>query len=102
VNNTIRLRDGRCWCAIRLTGRAGAGSCVAGDCAYLLAKMYRRPIDRAQAARYRKYVASHEIVRKIHLVRQMPRPESGSVRHAGTSMTSMRSLKIKHPFFFTG
>ena len=37
----------------------------------LLAKMYRRPIDRGQAARYRKYVASHDIVRKIHLVRQM-------------------------------
>ena len=37
----------------------------------LLAKMYRRPIDRGQAARYRKYVASHDIVRKTHLVRQM-------------------------------
>jgi len=37
----------------------------------LLAKMYRQPIDRGQAARYRKYVASHEIVRKTHLVRQM-------------------------------
>src|SRR4029077_11666981 len=37
----------------------------------LLAKMYRRPIDRGEAARYRKYVASHEIVRKDHLVRHM-------------------------------
>ena len=33
--------------------------------------MYRRPIDRSYAARYRKYVGSHEIVRKAHLVRQM-------------------------------
>jgi hypothetical protein len=33
--------------------------------------MYRRPIDRGRAARYRKYLASHEIVRKTHLVRQM-------------------------------
>ena len=33
--------------------------------------MYRQPIDRGQAARYRKYIASHEIVRKTHLVRQM-------------------------------
>ena len=37
----------------------------------LLAKMYRQPIDRGHAARYRKYVGSHEIVRKAHLVRQM-------------------------------
>jgi hypothetical protein len=37
----------------------------------LLAKMYRRPIDRGQAARYRKYVGSREIVRKAHLVRQI-------------------------------
>ena len=33
--------------------------------------MYRQPIDRARAARYRKYIGSHEIVRKAHLVRQM-------------------------------
>ena len=33
--------------------------------------MYRQPIDRGYAARYRKYVGSHEIVRKAHLVRQM-------------------------------
>jgi len=37
----------------------------------LLAKMYRKPIDRVQAARYRKYVGSHDLVRKVHLVRQM-------------------------------
>jgi hypothetical protein len=33
--------------------------------------MYRRPIERGQASRYRKYVASHDIVRKAHLIRQM-------------------------------
>ena len=37
----------------------------------LLAKMYRRPIDRALAARYRRYVGSHEVVGKAHLVRQL-------------------------------
>ena len=37
----------------------------------LLAKMYRRPIDREAAARYRKYVSSHHVSRKAHLVRQM-------------------------------
>jgi predicted metal-dependent hydrolase len=71
VNNTIRLRDGRL--LVRLSDLLeGAPDAVLRAIAHiLLAKMYRQPIDRGQAARYRKYVASHEIVRKAHLVRQM-------------------------------
>jgi len=71
VNNTIRLRDGRL--LVRLSDLLeGAPDTVLRAIAHiLLAKMYRQPIDRAHAARYRKYVASHEIVRKTHLVRQM-------------------------------
>jgi predicted metal-dependent hydrolase len=71
VNNTIRLRQGRL--LVRLSDLLeGAPEAVLRAIAHiLLAKMYRRPIDRAQAARYRKYLASHEIVRKTHLVRQM-------------------------------
>jgi hypothetical protein len=56
LNNTIRLREGRL--LVRLSD-------------LLLAKMYRKPIDRGHATRYRKYVASHDIVRKAHLVRQL-------------------------------
>lgn len=71
VNNTIRLRDGKL--LVRLSDLLeGAPEAVLRAIAHiLLAKMYRRPIDRARAARYRKYVASHEIVRKAHLVRQI-------------------------------
>ena len=71
VNNTIRLRNGRL--LVRLSDLLeGAPETVMRAIAHiLLAKMYRRPIDRGQAARYRKYVASREIVRKAHLVRQM-------------------------------
>jgi hypothetical protein len=71
VNNTIRLRDGRL--LVRLSDLLeGAPDTVLRAIAHiLLAKIYRQPIDRGQAARYRKYVASHEIVRKTHLVRQM-------------------------------
>jgi predicted metal-dependent hydrolase len=71
VNNTIRLREGRL--LVRLSDLLeGAPDAVLRAIAHiLLAKMYRRPIDRGQSARYRKYVASHEIVRKTHLVRQM-------------------------------
>jgi len=71
VSNTIRLRNGRL--LVRLSDLLeGAPDTVLRAIAHiLLAKMYRRPIDRGQAARYRKYVASHEIARKAHLVRQM-------------------------------
>jgi predicted metal-dependent hydrolase len=71
VNNTIRLRQGKL--LVRLSDLLeGAPEAVLRAIAHiLLAKMYRKPIDRGQAARYRKYLASHEIVRKTHLVRQM-------------------------------
>jgi predicted metal-dependent hydrolase len=71
VNNTIRLRQGKL--LVRLSDLLeGAPEAILRAIAHiLLAKMYRRPIDRGQSARYRKYVASHEIVRKAHLVRQI-------------------------------
>ena len=71
VNNTIRLREGQL--LVRLSDLLeGAPDSVLRAIAHiLLAKMYRQPIDRGQAARYRKYVASHEIVRKTQLVRQI-------------------------------
>lgn len=71
VNNTIRLRQGKL--LVRLSDLLeGAPETVLRAIAHiLLAKMYRHPIDRGHAARYRRYVASHEIVRKAHLVRQM-------------------------------
>ena len=71
VNNTIRLRQGRL--LVRLSDLLeGAPDAVLRAIAHiLLAKMYRQPIDRGHAARYRKYVGSHDLVRKAHLVRQM-------------------------------
>ena len=71
INNTIRMRNGKL--LVRLSDiLEGAPETVLRAIAHiLLAKMYRRPIDRGQAARYRKYVGSHDIVRKAHLVRQI-------------------------------
>jgi len=71
VNNTIRLRDGRL--LVRLSDLLeGAPESILRAIAHiLLAKMYRRPIERASATRYRRYVSSHEISSKAHLVRQM-------------------------------
>jgi predicted metal-dependent hydrolase len=71
IKNTIRMRQGRL--LVRLSDLLeGAPAPVLKAIAHiLLAKMYRRPIDREAAARYRKYVSSHHISRKAHLVRQM-------------------------------
>jgi hypothetical protein len=71
VNNTVRLRDGEL--RVRLSDLLeGSPDTVLRAIAHiLLAKIYRKPIDRSHAARYRKYVGSHEIVQKAHLVRQM-------------------------------
>lgn len=71
IKNTIRMREGKL--LVRLSDLLeGAPKPVLKAIAHiLLAKMYRRPIDREAAARYRKYVSSHHVSRKAHLVRQM-------------------------------
>ncbi len=83
VNNTIRLRDGKL--LVRLSDLLeGAPESVLRAIAHiLLAKMYRKPIERARATRYRRYVSSREIATKVHLIRQMrgrKRIESGRGR----------------------
>jgi hypothetical protein len=71
VNNTIRLRDGRLLVRLSDLLEGAPDNIVRAIAHILLAKMYRKPVDRAQAARYRKYVGSHEMASKAHLVRQM-------------------------------
>jgi len=71
LNNTIRSRDGKL--LVRLSDLLeGAPESVLRAIAHiLLAKMYGKPIERSYASRYRKYIGSHEIAGKVHLVRQM-------------------------------
>ena len=71
VNNTIRLREGKLH--VRVSDLLeGAPETVLRALAHiLLAKMYRKPIERGHAARYRRYVHSHDIRHKAHLVRQV-------------------------------
>ena len=71
VNNTIRLREGRL--LVRLSDLLqGAPEPVLRAIAHiLLAKMYRKPIATAQAARYRRYISSREIANKANQVRQL-------------------------------
>ena len=71
VNNTIRLREGKL--LVRLSDvLEGAPEGILRAIAHiLLAKIYRKPIERGYATRYRKYVSSHDIVSKAHLLRQI-------------------------------
>jgi predicted metal-dependent hydrolase len=71
ISNTIRMREGKLF--VRLSDiLEGAPVPVLRAIAHiLLAKMYRKPIERACAMRYRRYVSGQDIVRKAHLVRQM-------------------------------
>ncbi len=70
IKNTIRMRRGKL--LVRLSDLLeGAPEPVLGAIAHiLLAKMYRKPIDRESAARYRRHVFSRDLTRKAHLVRQ--------------------------------
>jgi hypothetical protein len=71
INNTIRLREGKLF--VRLSDLLeGAPDTVLQAIAHiLLAKMYRRPIERGYATRYRRYISGQDITRKAHLVRQV-------------------------------
>ena len=71
INNTIRLRQGELY--IRLSDLLeGAPDAVLHSIAHiLLAKLYRKPIDRAHNTRYRRYIASHDLAAKARLVRQL-------------------------------
>jgi hypothetical protein len=71
VNNTIRLRDGVLY--VRISDLlAGAPQNVIEAIAHiLLAKIYKKPVATTHSTRYRRYVSSHDISAKAHLLRQM-------------------------------
>ena len=70
VNSNIRLRDGKLH--VRLSDLLeGAPDAVLRATAHiLLAKMYRKPIERKHSVHYRRYVSSRPIAEKARLLRQ--------------------------------
>ena len=71
LNNTIRRRQGRI--LVRLSDLLeGAPQTVLHAILHILiAKLYHKSIDAAQAARYRKFAGSRAVTAKMHVVRQM-------------------------------
>jgi predicted metal-dependent hydrolase len=81
INNTIKMREGKL--QVRLSDLLeGAPEAVLEAIAHiLLAKIYRKPIEPRHSTRYRRYVTSHDISAKAHLVRQVRgRKRIGSAR----------------------
>ena len=71
INSTIRLRDGMILVRISDLLEGAPQSVIEAIAHILLAKMYRKPVESAHAVRYRRYVCSHDITTKAHLVRQV-------------------------------
>src|SRR5690348_16848176 len=71
LNNTIRLREGRI--LVRLSDLLeGAPKPVLHAILHILiAKLYRKEIDQAHAARYRRFTGSRAVAARMHLIRQM-------------------------------
>jgi len=71
VNNTVRLRDNKLLFRISDLLEAAPESVLHAIAHILTAKIYRKEIDPAQAARYRRFVGSKAITEKAHLLRQL-------------------------------
>lgn len=71
INNTIRMREGTLH--VRLSDLLeGAPESLLDSIAHiLLAKIYRKPIEPRHLTRYRRYVASHDVSAKAHLIRKI-------------------------------
>ncbi len=71
INNTIRMRQGKL--LVRLSDLlASAPEAVLRAILHiLLAKIYGKEIEPAEAARYRRYIAGHDLAARAHLVRQV-------------------------------
>jgi len=71
VNSTIRLREGVMHVRVSDLLEGAPETVIKAIAHILLAKIYRKPIQPLHATRYRRYVSSHDMTTKAHLVRQV-------------------------------
>ena len=97
VNSTIRLREGKL--LVRVSDLLeGAPEYVLRAIAHiLLAKMFRKPINREHASRYRRYVSSQHMSRKAHLVRQIRGRKR--IGKAQGRVYDLNAIKLNTQFF---
>lgn len=71
VNNTIRLRQDVIHVRISDLLEGSPETVIEAIAHILLAKIYRKPIQPLHSTRYRRYVSSHDMSAKAHLLRQV-------------------------------
>jgi hypothetical protein len=71
LNNTIRLRQGELYIRLSDLLEGAPDNVLYSIIHILLAKLYRKPVDGTQSARYRRYVGSYDVAAKARLVRQI-------------------------------
>jgi hypothetical protein len=70
VNNTIRLRQGKVLVRISDLLQGAPDDVLHAIAHILLAKIYRKEIERRHATRYRRYLGRQDVSNKAHLLRQ--------------------------------
>jgi predicted metal-dependent hydrolase len=70
VSNTIRLRNSKLLVRLSDVLESAPESVLSAIAHILLAKIYRKPIQREPATRYRRYVSSSHLREKAHLIKQ--------------------------------
>jgi predicted metal-dependent hydrolase len=71
INNTIRLAGGRMKLRLSDLLESAPEPVLKAIIHILLAKIYRKPIDAGHAWRYRRYVASHDMMEKAQQLRRI-------------------------------
>ncbi len=71
LNTTIRLREGQLLVRLSDLLQAAPESVLEAIAHILLAKLYRKPVGRAQADRYRRYTGSEAVSRQTEHTRQL-------------------------------
>ncbi len=71
LNTTIRLREGELRVHLSDLLEAAPEPVLRAIAHILLAKLYRKPVEAAQAARYRRYTLSEPVLRQTELIRRL-------------------------------
>jgi len=69
LNTTIRLRDGEVYVSLSDLLEGAPESVIRAIAHILLAKLYRKPIDAAHNARYKRFASSATVTRQAELIR---------------------------------
>ena len=80
VNNTIRLRQDVIHVRISDLLEGSPDTVIEAIAHILLAKIYRKPIQPLHSTRYRRYVSSHDMTAKAHLLRQVRGTKTNRLR----------------------